>query len=44
MNPLAKLAGLVFPACGQSGAEGLVLPPLGELAHLTNQAQSPSSA
>jgi len=43
MNPLAKLAGLVFPACGQSGAEGLVLPPLGELQHVKRPA-SPNSA
>jgi len=43
LSPLAKLAGLVFPACGASGAEGLMRPAPGELRHLQRPA-SPNSA
>jgi uncharacterized protein (DUF1499 family) len=43
MNPLAWLVGLILPACGFSGAEGLPPPSMVDVAHITRPA-SPNTA
>jgi uncharacterized protein (DUF1499 family) len=43
MNPLAWLIGLVLPACGFPGAEGLPAPPVMDVAHIV-QPSSPNTA
>ena len=43
MTPLAWLLGLLLPACGAPGAQGLPVPPPLDVAHLTRPA-SPNTA
>ncbi len=43
MTPLARLLGLLLPACGMPGAQGLPVPPPMDIAHLTRPA-SPNTA
>lgn len=43
MTPLAWLLGLLLPACGASGAQGLAVPPPMDMAQLTRPA-SPNTA
>ncbi|HQT75941.1 MAG TPA: DUF1499 domain-containing protein [Rhodopila sp.] len=43
MNPLAWLIGLILPACGFPGAQGLPTPPLMDTAHIARPA-SPNTA
>lgn len=43
MNPLAWLLGLLLPACGSPGAQGLPVPPPMDIAHITRPA-SPNTA
>ena len=43
MTPLAWLLGLLLPACGAPGAQGLPVPPPMDIAHITRPA-SPNTA
>lgn len=43
MNPLAWLISLAMPACGYTGAQGLPIPPLADVAHIVRPA-SPNTA
>lgn len=43
MNPLAWLIGLILPACGLPGAQGLPTPPLMDTAHIVRPS-SPNTA
>src|SRR3978361_1167856 len=43
MNMLAWLIGLIFPACGFPGAEGLPAPPVMDVAHIVRPS-SPNTA
>jgi uncharacterized protein (DUF1499 family) len=43
MNPLAWLVSLALPACGFPAAEGLPMPPVMDIAHITRPA-SPNTA
>lgn len=43
MNPIARLIGLVLPACGFPAAEGLPAPPIMDVAHIVRPS-SPNTA
>src|SRR6185312_11917313 len=43
MSPLGWLLGLVLPACGAPGAQGLPVPPRMDIAHITRPA-TPNTA